>query len=183
MNRDHFVIFETAPKYCISDSFVDHDGYSISSKGLLPTVVDIMGIWIHFAHSSTFWFTDSLNVNVYSCRLLFDHFQFTMIHGPNIPGSYATLFFTASEFTFTTSHIHSWVLFPLWLSLFIASGTISLLLSSNLLGSYQPGKFIFQCHLFVFSYCLWVSQLIDKITEVVPHSLLQWTMFCQNSPP
>ena len=31
-NRDHSVIFETASKYCISDSFVDYDGYSISSK-------------------------------------------------------------------------------------------------------------------------------------------------------
>ena len=30
--------------YCISDSFVDHDGYSISSKGFLPAVVDIMVI-------------------------------------------------------------------------------------------------------------------------------------------
>ena len=36
--------FEIASKYCISDSFVDHDGYSISSKGFLPTVVDIMVI-------------------------------------------------------------------------------------------------------------------------------------------
>ena len=44
MNRDHSVIFETATKYCISDSFVDHDGYSISSKGFLPTVLDIMVI-------------------------------------------------------------------------------------------------------------------------------------------
>ena len=44
MNRDHSVIFETASKYCISDFFVDYDGYSISSKGLLPTVVDIMVI-------------------------------------------------------------------------------------------------------------------------------------------
>ena len=40
-NRDHSVVFEIAPKYCISDSFVDHDGYSISSEGFLPTVVDI----------------------------------------------------------------------------------------------------------------------------------------------
>ena len=31
MNRDHAVIFETASEYCISDSFVDYDGYSISS--------------------------------------------------------------------------------------------------------------------------------------------------------
>ena len=30
MNRDHSVISEIASKYCISDSFVDHDGYSIS---------------------------------------------------------------------------------------------------------------------------------------------------------
>ena len=43
-NRDHSVIFEIASKYCISDSFVDHDGYSISSKGFLLTVVDIMVI-------------------------------------------------------------------------------------------------------------------------------------------
>ena len=43
-NRDYSVDFEIASKYCISDSFVDHDGYSISSKGFLPTVVDIMVI-------------------------------------------------------------------------------------------------------------------------------------------
>ena len=42
--RDHSVIFETAPKYCISNSFVDYEGYSISFKGFLPTVVDIMVI-------------------------------------------------------------------------------------------------------------------------------------------
>ena len=40
-NRDHSVIFEIASTYCISDSFVDHDGYSLSSKGFLPTVVDV----------------------------------------------------------------------------------------------------------------------------------------------
>ena len=43
-NRDHSVIFEIASKYCILDSFVDYNGYSISSKGFLPTVVDIMVI-------------------------------------------------------------------------------------------------------------------------------------------
>ena len=42
--RDHSVVFEIASKYCISDSFVDHDGHSISSEGFLPTVVDIMVI-------------------------------------------------------------------------------------------------------------------------------------------
>ena len=43
-NGDHSVVFEIASKYCISDSFVDHDGYSISSKGFLPAVVDLMVI-------------------------------------------------------------------------------------------------------------------------------------------
>ena len=37
----HFLV---SPKYCISDSFVDYGGYSISSKGVLPTVVDVMVI-------------------------------------------------------------------------------------------------------------------------------------------
>ena len=44
MNRDHTVIFEIASKYCISESFVDCDIYSISSKGFLPTVVDVIFI-------------------------------------------------------------------------------------------------------------------------------------------
>ena len=44
MNGDHFVIFEIPSKYCISDYFVDYDGYSISSKGFLPTVEDTMVI-------------------------------------------------------------------------------------------------------------------------------------------
>ena len=44
MNRDHSVVFETASKYCILDSFVDHAGYSISSKGFLPILIDIMVI-------------------------------------------------------------------------------------------------------------------------------------------
>ena len=42
LNRDHSVVFEIAPKYCILDSFVDYEVYSISSKGFLPTVVDTM---------------------------------------------------------------------------------------------------------------------------------------------
>ena len=43
-NRDHSIVFEIASKYSISDSFVDYEGYSISSKEFLPTIVDIMVI-------------------------------------------------------------------------------------------------------------------------------------------
>ena len=44
VNRDHSVIFEVAPKYCILVSFVDYDGYFFSSTGFLPTIGDIMVI-------------------------------------------------------------------------------------------------------------------------------------------
>ena len=89
-------------------------------------------------------------------------------HGPNIPGSYAILLFTTSDFTSITSHIHTWVLFLLWLHLFFLSGVISPLISSTILGTHRPGKPIFQCPLCLF-YCSWGSQ--GKNTEVVCHSL------------
>ena len=44
MNRDHSVVLEIVPKYCISDSFIDYECYTIFSKGFLPTVVDTMVI-------------------------------------------------------------------------------------------------------------------------------------------
>ena len=40
--------------------------------------------------------------------------------------------FTTSDFTSITSHIHDWMLFSLWLSLFILSEAISPLFSSNI---------------------------------------------------
>ena len=44
MNQDYSVVFDLVPNYCISDSFVDYEGYSISSKGFFPMVADIMFI-------------------------------------------------------------------------------------------------------------------------------------------
>ena len=41
----------------------------------------------------------------------FDHFQFALIYGPNIPGSYAILLFTALDLAFITCHIHNQVVF------------------------------------------------------------------------
>ena len=78
-------------------------------------------------------------------NLLFDHFQFALIHGPNIPGSYARLLFTASDLASITIPNHNWVLILLCLCLFILSGVVSPLISSSILGTYQPGEFIFQC--------------------------------------
>ena len=76
--------------------------------------------------------------------LLFDHVQFALIHGPDIPGSYAILLFIASDFASVTSHIHNWVLFLLWFRPFILSRVIFPLISSSILGTYQPGEFLFQ---------------------------------------
>ena len=59
---------------------------------------------------------------------------------------YAVLFL---DFIYITSHIHTWVLFLLWLHLFILSGVIFPLFSSSILGTCQPGEDIFQCHSFL----------------------------------
>ena len=83
------------------------------------------------------------------CHLLFDHFQFALIHGPDIPGSYAILLLTASDLASITSHIHNWVLFLLWFHPFILSGVIYPLISSSILGTYQPAEFLFQCPIFL----------------------------------
>ena len=47
--------------------------------------------------------------------------------------------------------------------------------------STNPGNSPFNILSFAFSYCSWGSQ--GKKTEVVCSSLLQWTTFCQTSPP
>jgi len=184
-NRDHSVIFETASKYCILDCIVDYEGYSISSKEVLPTVVDIMVTWVKFAHSSPFlvhWF---LKCRCSLLPSLFDHFQFALIPGPNIPGSYAILLFTASDFTSITSHIHNWVVylfiyFALALALHSFWNYFSTDLQHHIGHLLTWGVHLSVSYLFAFSYCSWGFQ--GKNIEVVCHSLLQWTMFCQNSP-
>ena len=58
-------------------------------------------------------------MSTFTLAILFDHFQFVLIHEPNIPSSYAILFFTALDFTSITSHMHNWALFALWFHLLI----------------------------------------------------------------
>ena len=102
-------------------------------------------------------------MSTFTLAISFDHFQFALIHGLNIPGSCAILFFTASDLTSITSHIHSWVLFLLWLHTFnLGSSSFSIL-----------------------SFCLFILFIGSqgKNTAVVCHSPLQWTTFCQTSPP
>ena len=88
-------------------------------------------------------------MSLFTLGHLFDHFQFAFILEPNILGSYAVLFFIASDFTSITGHIHNWALFLLWLKLFFPPGASSPLSCSSILGTYQPREFIFQCHIFL----------------------------------
>ena len=80
----------------------------------------------------------------------------TMSYGPNIQSSNAILFFTASNFTFTTRHINNWGSFPLSPTCFIFSGAISncpLLLPSSILDTFHPwGSTFGVIYLFVFLY-------------------------------
>ena len=66
----------------------------------------------------------------------------------------------------------------LWLHHFILSGIISPLISSSIFGTYWPGEFIFQCPIFLPFHTVH-GVLKAKNTEMVCHSLLQWTTFCQ----
>ena len=71
----------------------------------------------------------------------------------------------------------------LWLHLFILSGVISPLISSSILGTYRPREFIFQCPIFLPFHTVHGVLKARINTEVVCCSLLQWTTFCQTSPP
>ena len=104
------VVLEVAPKYYILDSSVEYEGYSISSRIFLPTVIDICSSALNLLIPVNF---SSLILKVSTIlHLLLDHIQFTLIHGPNIPGSYAILdrkiaIFTASDFTLATRYVSS----------------------------------------------------------------------------
>ena len=113
-------------------------------------------------------------MSTFTCHLRFDQFQFVLIHGPNIPGSYAILLLTALDLASITRHIHNWVLFLLWLYLFILFGVISPLFSSSILGHLPTwGVLLLVSYLFAFSYCSWDSQ--GKNTEVVLSELSAMT--------
>ena len=106
--------------------------------------------------------------------ILFDHFQIALIHGPNVPGSYAILLFTASDLASITSPIHSWVLFLLWLHPSILSGVISPLISSSILGTYRPGEFLFRYPIFLPSH---------NVHGVLKARILKWFAIPFSSGP
>ena len=98
-----------------------------------------------------------------------------------IPGSYAILLFTALDLASITNHIHNWYCFcfgfipSFFLELFVHWSPVAYWALTDL------GVSLSVSYHFAFSYCSRGSQGTN--TEVVCHSLLQWTTFCQTSPP
>ena len=123
-------------------TLVDHDGYSISSKGFLPAVVDIMVIWVKFTHLVHFslliprmsTFTLAISCMTTSNLPWFMDLTF------QVPMQYCSL----QHRTLLLSPVTSTVLFLLWLHSFILSGVIFSLISSSILGTYRLREFPFQ---------------------------------------
>ena len=72
--------------------------------------------------------------------------------------------------------------FLLWLCLFIISGVISPLFSSSTLGNYQPGEFLFRCPIYS-PFPTVHGALKARMLKWSAIPFLQWTTFCQDSPP
>ena len=124
-----------------------YESYSISSKGFLPTWLDIIFNWIKFTHSGPFKFTDSQNIHVHSCHLLLTTSSFTwfMDHSKFLPN----VVLCSIEFYFHhQSHPQLGIVFLL-VQPFHSFWSYFSTLSSSILGLYTPGEFIFQCHIFL----------------------------------
>ena len=93
-----------------------------------------------------------------------------LIHGCNIPVSYAILLFTASDFTSITNHIHKWVLFFFG----SISSFILFILSPLISVAYRAPTDIFQCPIFL---------LFHTVHGVLKGRMLKWFPFPFSSGP
>ena len=113
-------------------TLVDCEGDSISSKGFLPTVVDIRFVWIKFAYSCL------LRSPAWPCSIYLDSWtQHSRLC--NIVLCSIGLCFHSTPHPW---HIHGWVAFLLWPSCFILIGAISNcppLFPSSILNTFWPG--------------------------------------------
>ena len=158
-----------------------HDGYSISSEGFLPAVVDIMVIWynssipVHFSSLIPRMSTFTLAI---SCLTTFN-LPWFMDLAFQVPMQYCSLqhwILLLSPVTSTTRYCFCFGSIPsFFVELFLHWSPVDI---GHLMTWGVPLSVSYH---FAFSYCSWGSQ--GKNTEVVCHALLQWTTFCQTSPP
>ena len=138
-NQDLSFVFEIASKCCISAAFVDYEGYPISSKGFLPTVVDIMVMWIKLPFTIQF---SSLipKVSVFPLPSAWPHSIYLDSRASH-SGSLCNIVLYSPGVYFHIQTQPQQEGYPLWPSLFILSGTISLLFSVAY-WTYRSGEFI-----------------------------------------
>ena len=122
--------------------------------GFLPTVVDIMVIWIKFAHSCpvlVHWFL--------GCQCLF--LTISCLTSSSLPWFVDLTFHVPMQYCplqhqiLLSSPHHSWVSFPLWPIRFLLSGAVSsfpLLFPRSILNTFQPGGLIFRYPIFLSFY-------------------------------
>ena len=117
-------------------------------------------------------------------HLRFDHFQFALFHGPNILGSYAILFFIASDFMSITSHIYNWALFcfgsisSFFLELFLYFSPVAYWAPTNLgSSSFSVLSFCF-CILFMgfwrHEYLLFSSSVDHVLSDLFTMTRSSW---------
>ena len=157
-------------------TLVDYDGYSVSAKGFLPTVVYINSpIPVHFSSLIPKMLMFALAI---SCLTTFSLPWFIYLT-LQVPMQYCSLqhrTLLSSPVTFTTGCCFCFCsissFFP---ELFLHCSSVVYWAPTDL------GSSSFSVLYIAFSYCSWGSQ--GKNNEVVCHSLPQWTTFCQNFPP
>ena len=176
MTLDHSVIFDIAPKYCISDSFVAYEGYCISYKVFLTTEVDIIVIWILFTYSIHF---SSLIPKMSKFNLVISCLTTTKLPWfvdlmSHVSMQYCSLQHQASLSPQGTSTTE---LVLLWPSHSLLSGAVSScpsLFPSSILNIFWPWGLIFYCHIFLPFY---------TVHGVLVEIILQWFPIPSSSGP
>ena len=154
--------------------FVEYEGYSTSSKVFLPTVADIMVIWIKFTRSCPFlvhWFLTCWYSLLPSPAWPCPH---TLIHGLTVQVLCNIVLYSIRFYFHHQTH-PKLASFPLWPSHFILSGAINncplLFPRRRPEDVFWSVGLIFLCQTFLLFVVSWGSR--SKNTGVVGHSLLQ----------
>ena len=150
----------------------------MSSKGFLPTVADIMVIELNSpipVHFSLLIPRRSTFTLAISC-LTTSNLSWFMYLTFQVPMWYCSLQHQTLLLTSTAGYYFCFGSIPsFFLELFLHWSPVAYWAPTDL------GVPLAVSYHFTFSYCSWGSQ--GKNTEVVCLSLLQWTTFCQTSPP
>ena len=181
MNRDNSSFLRLHPSTTFQTLLLTMTATPFLLRGSPSTVVDIMVIWVKFTHSSL----SSLSPRMLTFTLAISclttsNLPWFMDLTFQVPMQYCSLqhrILLLSPVPFTTGCCFCFGSIPsFFLELFLHWSPVAYW------ATYRPGEFIFQCPIFLPFHTVYRDSQ-GKNTEVVCHSLLQWTTFCQTSPP